>query len=67
MKEKYFKYSLIGLIALLGWLIMSGLLSFVNGLLAAFTVYVLVNGQMTYLTEKGIPLLAVLQGVVAIV
>jgi len=59
MKEKYFKYSLIGLIALLGWLIMSGLLSFVNGLLAAFTVYVLVNGQMTYLTEKGIPLLAV--------
>ena len=52
MKEKYFKYSLIGLIALLGWLIMSGLWSFVNGLLAAFTVYVLVNGQMTYLTEK---------------
>ena len=52
MKEKYFKYSLIGLIVLLGWLIMSGLWSFVNGLLAAFTVYVLVNGQMTYLTEK---------------
>jgi predicted PurR-regulated permease PerM len=52
MKDKYFKYSLIGLIILLGWLVMSGLWSFVNGLLAAFTVYVLVNGQMTYLTEK---------------
>ena len=52
MKEKYFKYSLVALIILLGWLIMSGLWSFVNGLLAAFTVYVMVNGQMTYLTEK---------------
>ena len=52
MKEKYFKYSLIALIILLGWLIMSGLWSFVNGLLAAFTIYVMVNGQMTYLTEK---------------
>jgi len=52
MKEKYFKYSLVALILLLGWLIMSGLWSFVNGLLGAFTVYVLVHGQMTYLTEK---------------
>ena len=52
MKEKYFKYSLIALILISGWLIMSGLWSFVNGLLAAFTVYVLVDGQMTYLTEK---------------
>ena len=52
MKENYFKYSLITLILLLGWLMISGLWSFVNGLLAAFTVYVLVNGQMTYLTKK---------------
>ena len=52
MKENYFKYSLIALILLLGWLMISGLWSFVNGLLAAFTVYVMVNGQMTYLTEK---------------
>ena len=52
MKEKYFKYSLVALILLLGWLILNGLWSFVTGLLAAFTVYVLVNGQMTYLTEK---------------
>ena len=52
MKEKYFKYSLITLILLLGWMMISGLWSLVNGLLAAFTVYVMVNRQMTYLTEK---------------
>lgn len=52
MKEKYFRYSLIVLIIVLGWLIVNGLWSFVNGLLGAFTVYVLVRGQMTYLTEK---------------
>ncbi|MDR0699613.1 MAG: AI-2E family transporter [Tannerella sp.] len=52
MKEKYFSYSLIVLIIVLGWLIISGLWSFVNGLLGAITLYVLVRGQMTYLTEK---------------
>ncbi len=52
MKETYFKYSLITLILVLGWLIVSELWIFVNGLLGALTVYVLVHGQMTYLTEK---------------
>lgn len=52
MKEKYFSYSLIALIIFLGWLIVSGLWSFVNGLLGAFTLYVLVRGQMTRLTER---------------
>ncbi|MDR2147740.1 MAG: AI-2E family transporter, partial [Tannerella sp.] len=52
MKEKYFKYSLITLIILFGWLIVSGLWSFVNGLLGAFTIYLLVRKQMIYLTEK---------------
>jgi len=52
MKDKYFKYSLITLIIFLGWQIANGLWMFVNGLLAAFTVYVLVHGQMGYLTEK---------------
>ena len=52
MKEKYFRYSLIILILVLGWLVVSGLWTFVNGLLGAFTVYVLVRGQMNYLTEK---------------
>ena len=52
MKEQYFRYSLIVLILALGWLVVSGLWTFVNGLLGAFTIYVLVRGQMTYLTEK---------------
>ncbi|MDR1221512.1 MAG: AI-2E family transporter [Tannerella sp.] len=52
MKEKYFRYSLIALIIFLGWVVINGLWSFVNGLLGAFTLYVLVRRQMTYLTEK---------------
>ena len=52
MKDNYFRYSLIALILFLGWLIVSGLWTFVNGLLGAFTLYVLVRGQMNYLTEK---------------
>jgi predicted PurR-regulated permease PerM len=52
MKEKYFNYSLVALILFSGWLIVSGLWSFVNGLLGAFTLYVLVRGQMVRLTEK---------------
>jgi predicted PurR-regulated permease PerM len=52
MKEKYFRYSLIALIVFLGWLVVSGLWPFVNGLLGAFTLYVLVRGQMMHLTGK---------------
>lgn len=52
MKEKYYRYSLIVLILVLGWLILNSLWSFVNGLLGAFTLYVLVRGQMICLTEK---------------
>ena len=52
MKEKYFRYSLVALIVVLGWFVVNGLWSFVNGLLGAFTLYVLVRGQMNYLTEK---------------
>lgn len=52
MKEKYFRYSLIVLIIFFGWLVISGLWSFVNGVLGAFTLYILVRGQMMHLTEK---------------
>jgi len=52
MKEKFFRYSLVALIILLGYLIASGLWSFVNGLLGAVTVYVLVRGHMDYLTKQ---------------
>jgi predicted PurR-regulated permease PerM len=52
MKEKYFKYSLVLIIIVFGWLIFSGLWSFINGLLGAVTVYVIVKNQMITLTEK---------------
>lgn len=52
MREKYFRYSLIALIIFLGWLVISGLWSFANGVLGAFTLYVLVRKQMICLTEK---------------
>ena len=52
MKDKYFRYSLVIMILILGWFVVSGLWTFVNGLLGAFTVYVLVRGQMNYLVEK---------------
>ncbi|MDR2764242.1 MAG: AI-2E family transporter [Tannerella sp.] len=51
-KEKYWKYSLVLLILLLGGLITVKLWSFVNGLLGAFTLFVLVRRQMIYLTER---------------
>lgn len=52
MKEKYFRYSLILLILVLGWLMVNCMWSFINGLLGSFTVYVLVRRQMIYLTEN---------------
>ena len=51
-KEKYWKYSLIFLIILLGGVIIKELWTFVNGLLGAFTLFVLVRKQMVFLTEK---------------
>ena len=51
-KEKYWKYSLGILILLLGWVIVKELWVFVNGLLGAFTIFVIVRRQMIYLTEK---------------
>ena len=52
MKEKYWKYSLIALILGLGAVIVGELWAFVNGLLGAFTIFVLVRGQMIRLTER---------------
>jgi len=51
-KEHYWKYSLIVLILLLGSLIIAKLWTFANGLLGAFTIFVMVRRQMIYLTEK---------------
>ncbi|MDR0349588.1 MAG: AI-2E family transporter [Tannerella sp.] len=52
LKEKYWKYSLIFLIILLGGITVRELWIFVNGLLGAFTLFVLVRKQMICLTEK---------------
>lgn len=52
MRNKYRKYSLVALILCLGWVIASQLWTFVNGLLGAFTIFVLVRRQMIFLTEK---------------
>ena len=48
----YWKYSLITLILGLGALILGELWAFVSGLLGAFTIFVLVRGQMITLTER---------------
>ncbi len=52
VKEQYWKYSLIVIILLLGTLILIHLHPFMGGLLGASTIYVLLRGQMKYLTQK---------------
>ncbi|MDR1332538.1 MAG: AI-2E family transporter, partial [Tannerella sp.] len=51
-KEHYWKYSLIALILIIGCLIIAKLWTFVNGLLGAFTIFVLVRRQMIHLTNR---------------
>lgn len=51
-KESYWKYSLIVLIFILGWILLRELSVFSGGFLGAFTIYILVRGQMHRLTEK---------------
>ncbi len=52
MKEKYWKYSLIAIILLMGVIIFRQITPFMGGLLGALTIYILVRGQMEYLTGK---------------
>lgn len=51
-KEKYWKYSLIALILITGFIIFREAWSFVSGFLGAFTIYILVRKQMFMLSEK---------------
>jgi len=51
-KDQYWKYSLIVFIVVLGVALYLELLPFLSGVLGAFTIYVMVRGQMKYLTEK---------------
>ncbi|MCD8193590.1 MAG: AI-2E family transporter [Tannerellaceae bacterium] len=50
-KEYYWKSSLIVIILLLGTIIFFKLIPFLSGILGAITIYMLVRGQMFYLTE----------------
>lgn len=52
IKDKYWKYSLIIIVLILGLIIFTKLSSFLSGLLGALTIYILVRKQMIYLTEK---------------
>lgn len=52
MREQYWKYSLIILILLLGFILFTEMLPFLGGILGATTLYILVRKQMNYLTEK---------------
>ena len=52
IKEQYWKYSLIVIILGLGIVIFREFIPFLNGILGAFTIYVLLRGQMRYLLIK---------------
>lgn len=52
LKEKYWRYSLIAIILLLGITIFWKMTPFLGGLLGASTLYILLRGQAFYLTEK---------------
>jgi len=52
LKEQYWKYSLIGIILILGIVITKEFLPFLGGILGAFTIYILLRKQLFYLTEK---------------
>lgn len=52
MKEKYWRYSLIIIILLMGVIIFRQITPFMGGLLGALTIYILVRGQMGYLINR---------------
>ena len=52
VKERYWKYSLITIIIVLGVILFVEFIPFLGGILGACTIYILVRKQMLYLTEK---------------
>ncbi|MBN9301897.1 MULTISPECIES: AI-2E family transporter [Dysgonomonas] len=52
IKAQYWKYSLIILILFIGVVLFRELAPFMSGVLGASTIYVMVRGQMRYLTQK---------------
>ncbi len=51
-KERYWKYSLIIIILTLGIILFIKFTPFLNGILGAATIYILVRNQLLYLTNK---------------
>ena len=52
VKEHYWRYSLITIILGLGVILFFKITPFLGGILGAFTIYILLRGQMFHLTEK---------------
>lgn len=52
VKEQYWKYSLFVIVLLLGVIIFLKITPFLGGILGAMTIYILLRGQMLYLTGK---------------
>ncbi len=51
-RQQYWKYSLIGILLLLGFILFKEFIPYLGGILGAFTIYILVRKQMFYLTDK---------------
>ena len=51
-KELYWKYSLVVIVLALGTILFFESIPYLSGILGAFTIYILVRGQLIYLTEK---------------
>ncbi len=54
VREQYWKYSLIGIVLVLGYILFREFIPYLGGILGAITIYILVRNQMFYLIEKNI-------------
>ena len=52
LKERYWKYSLVTIITILGLILFNQTRPFLGGILGAFTMYVLMRKQLFFLVEK---------------
>ncbi|MCD7938235.1 MAG: AI-2E family transporter [Tannerellaceae bacterium] len=52
VREQYWKYSLIGIVLVLGYILFREFIPYLGGILGAITIYILVRNQMFYLIEK---------------
>ncbi|MCC8153573.1 MAG: AI-2E family transporter, partial [Tannerellaceae bacterium] len=52
VQEKYWRYSLIGILLVLGYILFREFIPYLGGILGAITIFILVCYQMFYLSEK---------------